>query len=113
MRTDHIKKRNMLMQVVLMVVTLSIYAIYWFHVTLKEMHIANGKEPGAAMWTIFLFFPILNWFSVWHYSSEYSKFTSSKYPNLLVFLAWLVFLPIVWVIVQTDLNKAADGAAAG
>ena len=29
MRTDHIKKRNMAMQVVLTIITLGIYVIYW------------------------------------------------------------------------------------
>jgi uncharacterized membrane protein YjgN (DUF898 family) len=29
MRTDHIKKRNMVMQVVLTIITLGIYVIYW------------------------------------------------------------------------------------
>ena len=103
----------MVMQVVLMIVTLSLYAIYWFYSTLKEMHIANGKDEGAVMWTIFIFLPILNWFAVWHYSSEYAEFTTEKYPALLLFIAWLVLLPIVWFLVQTDLNKAADVGAAG
>ncbi len=111
MKTDHIKKRNMVMQVVLMIVTLGIYAIYWFYSTLKELHIANGKDEGAGLWTVFLFLPILNYFAAWHYSSEYTAFSTDNLPALLVFIAWLVFLPIVWFLVQTDLNKAADGAA--
>ena len=110
MRTDHIKKRNMVMQVVLTIITLGIYIIYWYHSTLKELHIANGKDESELMWTIFLFLPILNWFAVWHYSSEYTAFATEKYPALLLFVAWLVFLPIVWFLVQTDLNKAADRA---
>ena len=43
MNTDHIKKWNMVMQVVLIIVTLGLYAICWFYSTLKELHIANGK----------------------------------------------------------------------
>ena len=42
MKTDQIKKRNMVMQVVLMIITLGIYAIYWYYSTLKELHVANG-----------------------------------------------------------------------
>ena len=111
MKTDHIKNRNMIMQVVLVVVTLGTYPLYWFYSTLKELHIANGKDEGAVMWTIFLFIPIVNHFADWHYSSEYANFTGDKYPALLIFLAWIVFLPIVWFLVQTDLNKAAVGKA--
>ena len=113
MKTDHIKKRNMPMQVVLAIITLGIYVLYWFYFTLKELHIANGKDEGAVMWTIFLFVPILNYFAAWHYATEYAAFNVGKYPALLIFIAWLVFLPIVWVLVQSDLNKAADGAAGG
>ena len=32
-----IKRRNMGMQVILMIITLGIYGIYWFYVTSKEM----------------------------------------------------------------------------
>ena len=74
MKTDHIKNRNMIMQVVLMIITLGLYAIYWYYSTLKELHIANGKDPGAGMWTVFLFISILNWFSYWHHSSEFAAF---------------------------------------
>lgn len=110
MKTDHIKKRNMLMQVVLAVVTLGIYFIYWFYSTLKELHIANGKDEGSGMWTIILFIPILNYFAAWHYASEYSAFNGEKYPTLLIFLAWIVFFPIVWILVQIDLNNTAEAA---
>jgi hypothetical protein len=57
MKTDHIKNRNRVMQVVLTLITLGIYIIYWYHSTLKELHIANGKDESALMWTIFLFLP--------------------------------------------------------
>jgi hypothetical protein len=57
MKTDHIKKRNMVMQVVLAIVTLGIYAIYWYYSTLKEMHIANGKDEGAVLWTVLSVIP--------------------------------------------------------
>ena len=49
MNTDHIKYRNMLMQVLLFIVTLGIYAIYWYYVTSKELHVANGKNEGAGL----------------------------------------------------------------
>ena len=112
MKTAHIKKRTMVMQVVLMIITLGIYAIYWYYSTLKELHVANGKDEGAGMWTVFLFLPLLNYFAMWHYSSEYAEFTAQKYPGLLIFLAWIIFLPIIWFLVQTDLNRSADGVAA-
>lgn len=32
-RTDHIKYRNMFVQVILYLITLGIYGLYWFYVT--------------------------------------------------------------------------------
>ena len=113
MRTDHIKSRKLVKQVILAFITLGIYAIYWYYVTLKELHIANGNEQGVAMWTLMGIIPIANYFSNWHYSAEFEQFIGPKYPTLVVFLAFLVFFPIVWFIVQTELNKAADTPAWG
>ena len=112
MKTDHIKNRNMIMQIVLMIVTLGIYFVYWFHSTLNELHIANGKDEGSGKWTLFLFIPILNYFAAWHYASEAAAFTSNRYPAFLIFLLWLFGLGIVvWILVQMELNKAANGGS--
>ena len=111
MRTDHIENRNMVMQVILFIITLGIYGMYWFYVTLKELHIANRKDEGAGMWTVLAVIPIANFFAVWHHSSEYAEFTSGKYPGIAIFILWLVFMPVVWFLVQGDLNKAAGSEA--
>ena len=108
MQTSHIKRRNMVVQVILTIVTLGIYAIYWFHVTLNELHRANGKQERAVIWTLLLFVPFGSLFSYWHHSFEYSRFVSQKYPGIAIFILWLVFSPVVWFLVQIDLNRAAD-----
>ena len=110
-RTDHIKHRNMVTQVVLFIVTFSIYSIYWFYVTLEELHQANGKDQGAGLWTFLFFIPIANLFAAWHHSSEYSQFVNGKYPGIGIFILWIVFSPAVWFLVQSDLNRAATQSA--
>ncbi len=70
MKTAHIKFRNMPTQVVLAFVTLGIYVLYWYYVTLKELHIASGNDQGVAMWTLMGVIPIAAYFSNWHYSPE-------------------------------------------
>lgn len=112
MKTDHIKYRKLVPQAILAVITLGIYAIYWYYVTLKELHIASGNEQGVAMWTLMGVIPIANIFSNWHYACEFDRFTAQKYPTLLVFVAFIAFFPIVWFVAQTELNKAATGDAA-
>ncbi len=111
MRTDHIQHRNMFVQFGLFIVTLGISAIYWHYVTLNELHIANGKDEGAGLWTVLLIVPIANLFAFWHYSSEAEAFTHGKYPRFAMLVMWIVFAPIVWFLMQTELNKAAKGEA--
>ena len=106
-RTDHIKYRNMVVQVILTIVTFGIYAIYWYYVTLDELHKANGKAEGAGMWTFLSIIPFANLFAQWHHSSEYAQFVDNKYPGIAIFILWIVFSPVVWFLVQSDLNRVA------
>ena len=107
-RTDHIKYRNMLVRVLYYIVSVSLYGIYWYFVTLEELHEANSKEKSGCLWTILLFVPIASLFSMWHYSYEYAEFVDYKYPGIGIFILWLVFSPAVWFLVQSDLNRSAD-----
>ncbi len=105
---SHIKHRNMVIQVLLAIITLGIYTIYWFHVTLKETQTANGdKERRVWPWTILSIVPIANLFAWWRYSEEYAQFVSQKYPGIAIFILWIVFAPVVWFLVQTELNRVA------
>ena len=106
-RTDHIKYRNMFVQVLLFIITLGIYSICWFYVTFNELNTANGKEASGCLWTILLFVPIANWFAQWKHSMEYAEFVSDKYPGIAIFILWLVLSQAVWFLVQLDLNRAA------
>ena len=112
MEADHIKNRNMIMQVVLFIVTIGIYGIYWFYSTLKELLIANGKEDaGEILWTILSLIPLINLFAYWHYSSEWATFTNDKYPSFLMFILWIFFSPAVWLLTQLELNNASTSTA--
>ena len=106
--TDHIKYRNMVGQVILAIVTFGIYTIYWYYVTLDELHKANGKAEGAGMWTFLTIIPFIQLFAYWHYSVEYAEFVADKYPGIGIFILWFVFSPAVWFLVQSDLNRAAS-----
>lgn len=108
--TGHIKYRNMFIQVILYVITLGIYAIYWYYVTLAELDIANGNTEGSGcIWTVLLLIPIANLFAWWHYSTGYARFVDDKYPGIAIFILWIVFAPAAWFLVQLDLNRAARG----
>ena len=107
--TDHIRRRNMWVQALLAIITLGIYTIYWFHVTLGELRRANGAEDRRRwLWTILYLIPIAQLFAYWHQGFEYEKFVNNKYPGIAIFILWIVFAPAVWFLVQTDLNHAAN-----
>ena len=109
-RTDHIKYRNMWVQVLLAIITLGIYTIYWFHVTLGELYKANGREDRRRwLWTLLYIFPIAQFFAYWHQGYQYDQFVNGKYPGIAIFILWIVFGPVVWFLMQRDLNQAAQG----
>ena len=105
---SHIKYRTMIVQVLLFIITLGIYGIYWFYATYNEMYRPNGKVEGnGCLWTIVSLIPIANLFAYWKHSAEYAEFVDNKYPGIAIFILWLVFSPVVWFLVQLDLNRAA------
>ena len=112
-RTDHIKYRNMWVQVLLFIITLGIYGIYWFFVSYRECAVGNGKEDNqGCFWTILSIIPIANLFAQWRHSMEYAEFVNERYPGIAIFILWIVFSPVVWFLVQYDLNRASRATGA-
>ncbi len=104
-----IKKRNMLAQVGLVIITFGIYAIYWFFKISEEMkYVGKDAEASPGLWTFLLFIPLANLWSYYKFSELYEKVSSDSFNKWLLFVLWLVFSPAVWFIVQTEMNKQAD-----
>jgi fatty acid desaturase len=104
-----IKKRNMLAQVGLVIITFGIYAIYWFYKISEEMkYVGKDAEASPGLWTFLLFIPLANIWSYYKFSELYEKVSSDRFNKWLLFVLWLVFSPAVWFIVQTEMNKQAD-----
>lgn len=102
-----IKRRNMGMQIVLYIVTLSIYGIYWYYVTSKEMVEYKNLEGSPGLWTVLLFIPIVNLYSYWKHSEAVEVLTDGQYNKFLIFVLWIFLNPVVWVLTQLELNKRA------
>jgi len=106
-----VKKRNLLGQVGLMIITLGIYAIYWFYCTAEELkYLSKDETASPALWTVLLFVPFGALYSYYKYCSLYEVVSPDKFNRWLLFVIWIVFSPAVWFIVQTELNKRAEGA---
>lgn len=107
-----IKNRNLLVQVLLMMVTFGLYSIYWFYQTSVELKFkAQDSEVSPALWTILLIFPPLSLYSFYKYSEVFEKVASDKFNKWILFILFLVLMPAVWFIVQTELNRFADRQA--
>ena len=103
-----IKYRNMFVQVLLMIVTLGIYAIYWYHQTASEMAVlAQDYNAEPVLWTVLLFIPFAGLYSYYKHGELYEKISAEHFNRWILFLLWIVFSPAVWIIVQMDLNKRA------
>ena len=100
-----IKRRNMGMQVLLMIITLGIYGIYWFYVTSKEMVEYKRLDGSPGFWTVLSLIPFVNLYAAYKQGEAVEALTDGSVNRWIIFILWLVFSPAVWFITQTELNK--------
>jgi hypothetical protein len=105
-----IKRRDMLVQVFLFIITFGIYGIYWFYQTAVEMkHLVNDPDISPGLWTVLLLLPPLSFYAHYKYADLFEDVADDHLNRWILFILWIVFCPAVWFIVQTDLNKKAAG----
>ena len=106
-----IKKRNMAMQVLLMIVTLGIYGIYWFYVTSAEMVEHKGLGGSPALWTLLSIIPFLNLYAYYKQGEAVEALTDGSINKWVMLILWVIFSPASWLITQLELNKRAPEPA--
>ncbi|MGZ3689697.1 MAG: hypothetical protein ACXWP5_12660 [Bdellovibrionota bacterium] len=102
-----IKRRNLWLQVLWIILTLGGYAVYWFHVTAKEMVHALKRDDDVLLWTILFCFPPACLYSYYKYGELYEEFSEGSVDRWGMFILWGFFPPAVWFIVQRKLNERA------
>ena len=101
-----IKRRDMVVQVILFIVTCGIYGIYWFYQTASEMkELERDTDASPGIWTLLLFIPPFAFYSHYKYGELFEDV--SGFDKWILFILWIVFCPAVWFIVQSELNKRA------
>jgi hypothetical protein len=104
-----VKRRDMLVQVFLFIITIGIYGVYWFYQTTVEMkNLDSAADVSPGLWTVLLFIPIVNFYAHYKYSELFEDVADDHLNMWILFILWIVFCPAVWFIVQTELNKKAD-----
>jgi hypothetical protein len=104
-----IRYRSMPMQVVLTLLTFGIYPFYWFYSVGYELKDAVRDEKASpVLWTILLFVPLVHFYSWYKFAELYERWSPDKFNRWILFVLFPVFVPAVWFIVQTELNRAAS-----
>ena len=110
----------MAIQVVLLFVTLGLYSIYWYFVTLNELRKADTPDASSLItliWTVVLVLSVLStfgWFIAWWYFRvKYNTFLVRRteitsLPKAAAMWFGVFFPPVLWFVVQRDLNRAAQ-----
>ncbi len=106
-----IKRREMLMQVLLMVVTLGIYGLYWFYVTSKEMIEHKKLDGNAVLWVVLSIIPVVQLFAFYKHGEAVEALTDGSMNKWLILILWIFVSPAVWAITQLELNKRATEPA--
>lgn len=102
-----IKRRSLLFQFIVYILTFGLYSFYWYYSTLDEMSRFNGKRTEPLLWTILMFIPLLNFFAMWRHAGESSTISAGNYPAILLWVLWIFVTPAVWILVQLELNRIA------
>ncbi len=105
-----VKERNPWFVVIVSIITFYIYGLYWFYKTRKELNELTGNKTSPWLWTIGLFIPFVNLYVIWKYCEDVEAVSKKAYDKLLLFLAWIVFVPIAQFVTQGELNKLANPA---
>lgn len=98
--------RSLGKQVVFSIITFSLYWIYWFHITHKQLAAGTDAEFNPTWRTVGLFIPIYNLIVLWRTSHDCEAVTDQSGPVLFLFT--VVFAPVFWYLVQSGINDIAE-----
>ncbi|WP_225307817.1 MULTISPECIES: DUF4234 domain-containing protein [unclassified Haloarcula] len=89
------------LQVVLFVVTGTLYGLYWLYKTAKQLDAGTDQNLTPILAVI----PIVNIIGVWQISNAAEAVTDQS--GVVLFLLFVVFGPISWFLIQSGINDAA------
>ncbi|MFA5077158.1 MAG: DUF4234 domain-containing protein [Candidatus Micrarchaeia archaeon] len=102
-----VKNRNPIFVIAVSIVTLGIYALYWFYMTRKELYELLKKDGNALIDLVLMFIPIINFYAIWKYCDDVSALSKGAQSNILLFVLALVFFPATQYLAQNEINKHA------
>jgi len=100
-----IKKRNPVLVLLFILLTLGIYGLYWIISTHSELK--KNTKSAPSLWMLFI--PIVNLIYFWKYSKAINELTGFGAEGL--FALWILFSPAAIILSQMQLNKKASPKA--
>jgi hypothetical protein len=98
-----VKHRNIILVYLFSIITLGIYAIYWWVSTKNEINSLGAKIPTA--WLLII--PIANLYWIYKYCEGFAQLVKKDNNTLLWFIVSILVWIIMPAIVQSELNKLA------
>lgn len=92
-------------QVLFTIITLGFYPLYWFFSTMDQLNNGTNQSLSPALYTLLLFIPIANFFSMWKLSSAAEAVSDQS--GMILFLLFIFFPPLSWYWVQGGMNSVA------
>lgn len=109
-----VKRRNLGVQFLLMVVTFGFYSFYWYYVTMREMlTLLEKNDENVFIWTVFLAIPFLFFYPYYKQGEAFEQLSNGAVNRWVMLFLWVFFPPAVWLIVQLKLNKIASEQTVG
>lgn len=104
---DILRQRNPLLVIVFSLLTFGLYYLYWFYDTNAQFKrkLEDGSNPVLRTFAVMV--PMLNIVAMFKHSKS-SQDATGGHDWLLTFLAYLVFPPIAWFVVQSDINQSIN-----
>mgnify|MGYP001397975550 CR=1 FL=1 len=108
-----IKRRNVFIVPVLLVVTLGLYGLVWLYSTADELIRYNKQRDNPFLWLILALIPPLNVVAIWFHSQAVAQMSASEtgkgINGILLFVLWFIPIPflVAMILSQMELNKRA------
>lgn len=99
------KKRNVLAVIFLPIITLGIYALYWFVKTKGELNQKGATIPTA--WLLIV--PFVNIWWIWKYYEGVDHVTNSKVNGVLMFVLDIFVTSLIPMAICQDAYNKMDG----
>ena len=104
------QNRSLGKQVLFAVITFGLYTLYWYWITLKQLSEGTDADYNPVVRFVLAFIPIVNLLVFWWFANDSEAVVEQD--SIVIFIAELFFPPIVWYLVQSGINDAADGTTA-